>query len=251
MVTMLGCRMNRRPGLRCHDDLRMSLMDANRSHWTRTNAIIAAVGIVVAALVAIFIWRASSGSDEAPTPTPSSTSNSTALTPSAKPTPSPTPSPTTATPAPSSPTPTPTSEPAPGSEYLADLAPVAYDEPPEWDPQSINGDSYPHSVALSSGGCARNQKTQYQWVLGGDFKLLTATIGLNDNTREEPRVRVEVVADSDALFSKDMKAGDEEQVQLDLTGVKRLTLRQVYLGPEPNICSGNATAVWGDARVSS
>ena len=81
--------------------------------------------------------------------------------------------------------------------------------------------------------------------------LLTATIGLNDDTPEEPRVRVEVVADGDVRFSEDMQAGDEEPVKIKLGGVKRLTLRQVYLGPKPNICSENATAVWGDAKLSN
>lgn len=115
----------------------------------------------------------------------------------------------------------------------------------------MKGDPYPHSVSASSGGCKRNQETEYQWVLGGKYRTLSATIGLNDDTTEEPRVRIEVEVDGETKFSEDMQAGDRQPANISIRGAQRLTLRQIYLGPRRNFCSENATAVWGDARVTT
>lgn len=139
--------------------------------------------------------------------------------------------------------------PGPAPQYLADLTPLP-DEVPATDPVQMGGISYAHAVSTSSGGCARNQQNTFSYVINRKYTLFQATVGLDDQSIDGIGVQIEVIADGRTLFSRTFTAGQISHVKRSIAGVRELKLEQTYLGPDPNLCSSNATAVWGNAQVS-
>jgi hypothetical protein len=53
------------------------------------------------------------------------------------------------------------------------------------------------------------------------------------------------------IYSATSSSDKVDQVsRKDQGRAMRITLRQIYLGSKPNICSANATGAWGEAAVS-
>jgi len=136
----------------------------------------------------------------------------------------------------------------PVPQYLADMTPLP-DEVPAIEPVQMGGIFYAHAVSTSSGGCARNQQNTFSYVINSKYTLFQATIGLDDQSVDGIDVQIEVIVDGRTLFSRTFTAGQISHVKRSIAGVRELKLEQTYLGPSPDICSSNATAVWGNAQV--
>lgn len=113
----------------------------------------------------------------------------------------------------------------------------------------MGGSYYAHAVSTSSGGCARNQQNTFSYVINSKYNWFQAVIGLNDQSSDGVPVQIEVIADGRSLFSQAFTAGQLAHVKRAIRGVREIKLEQTYLGPNPNICSSNATAVWGNAQL--
>ena len=113
----------------------------------------------------------------------------------------------------------------------------------------MGGIFYAHAVSTSSGGCARNQQNTFSYVINRKYLRFRAVIGLDDQSADGVHVQIEVVADGRSLFSRTFTAGQTANVRRSVAGVRELKLEQIYLGPNPDLCSGSATAVWGNAEV--
>lgn len=139
--------------------------------------------------------------------------------------------------------------PAPSVAYLAELVPLERDEA-VGETILMGGINYGRAIALSSGGCGGNQDTSYSWVVNGQYSTLTAMLGLDDRSLSGPEVLMEVLFDGKPVFSQVVQAGTFVPVALDASGVREIQFHQVYIGPRPNICSSDATAVWGDSLLT-
>lgn len=134
------------------------------------------------------------------------------------------------------------------AQYLADLTPLP-DDIPETTPQEMGGVYYPHSVSTPSGGCDRDSQDTFSYVISGKYSWFQAIIGLNDQSLDGVQVQIEVLADSRFLLSKTFTPGQIIHLRNSIKGVREIKLEQTYLSPNPNLCSENATAVWGNAQV--
>lgn len=203
-------------------------------------------GLIIAAILGVAGWLRHESTHQTPgqpnaagpaTPRPA-TSSARTSTGSVTGSPSPVQTPTTAAPPP----------PAVPALYLADLTPLA-GENADTDPQQMGGVFYAHAVSASSGGCAGNHQTIFSYVINRKYARFRAVIGLDDQSLDGIHVQIAVIADGRSLFSRTFTAGHTAIVNRSITGVRELKLEQIYLGPNPDICSTSATAVWGNAEV--
>jgi hypothetical protein len=134
------------------------------------------------------------------------------------------------------------------AQYLTDLTPLP-DDAPETTPQEMGGVYYAHSVSTLSGGCDRDSQNTFSYVINYKYSWFQATIGLNDQSLDGVQVQIEVIADSHFLLSKTFIPGQTIHLRSSIKGVREVKLEQTYLSPNPNLCSENATAVWGNAQV--
>jgi serine/threonine protein kinase len=209
--------------------------------------------LVAAALLIVRPWHGTSAQAPSPSTSPSAPQSSRLKPTSGSQTTNSTVSPaasfaaTTA----AAPTPSPSSAlstPPVVAEYLSDATPLP-DDIPDTTPQQMGGIYYLHSVSTESGGCARDYQNTFSYVINREFHSFKATIGLNDQSLDNIPVGMEIDADGRALYSGVFKTGKLVKVDLDVTGVRELELKQTYLGPNPNICSSSVTIVWGNAEL--
>jgi NPCBM/NEW2 domain len=134
------------------------------------------------------------------------------------------------------------------AEYLSDMTPLPNDTP-YTTPQQMGGIYYTHSLSAPSGGCADDQQDTFSYVINRKFRSFQAIVGLNDQSLDDIPVEIEIDADGRILYSGTFTAGKIVDVKENIAGVRELDLEQTYVGPNPNICSSNVTAVWGNAEV--
>jgi hypothetical protein len=140
-------------------------------------------------------------------------------------------------------------ETGPSAQYLADLQPLSGGTP-DTTPHDIRGTTYLHSISAQTGGCARNQEAAFVYNLGTHFRAFDAVVGLSDQSTDAARVEAQVTADSMSLFTAIVSVGHPKAVHVTVSGRLHLTVRQVYLGPNPNICSEAGDVTWGNARLT-
>jgi hypothetical protein len=92
-------------------------------------------------------------------------------------------------------------------------------------------------------------KTPSAMLLIANSAHFQAIVGLNDQSLDDIPVEIEIDADGRILYSGTFTAGKIVDVKENIAGVRELDLEQTYVGPNPNICSSNVTAVWGNAEV--
>jgi hypothetical protein len=86
------------------------------------------------------------------------------------------------------------------------------------DALSLGGKTYAKGLALHS-------RTRMAYRLPGKFARFRATVGLDDSVQGAGAVRLLIEGDGKALFDEPVAGGDApREVDLDLTGVKRLTI---------------------------
>lgn len=129
--------------------------------------------------------------------------------------------------------------------FLADLTPLETDDP-VGDAADIGGVTYVHALTAWSGGCVRDQDSRYTYVVNGDYKDLSTTVGLDDRTQSELMVHMELLLDGVPTFSETIQAGQYHPISIDVSGVRELVFHQTFVGPDPNRCGDPANAVWAD-----
>jgi hypothetical protein len=129
--------------------------------------------------------------------------------------------------------------------YLSDLDPesaaftplVGFAQPPaallefyayrrdsgfEASPLRLDGKVYKKGLALAS-------RTELVYKLPGKFRLLRATVGIDDNVRATGSARLEIKGDGRTLWQGDVRGGDPaRELEVDVAGVKRLAIVADY-----------------------
>ena len=92
------------------------------------------------------------------------------------------------------------------------------------DPGSIAGKQYLHSVAGEVGTCGGDGQVEYNIAKG--FRRLVATGGIDDNAKDSEVVgQLEIFGDGRKLSSLTLVYGKPTAIDLDLSGVLRLTFK--------------------------
>lgn len=119
----------------------------------------------------------------------------------------------------------------------------------------LSGDVYPDSIQLVT-DTYREGICQVDYDLGRDWTSFKVAVGLRDDAPTASRVKITVIADGDELFNETMNIGTARDLDLDVSGVLRLTLfaqRVSESGERPVGVFGNArlTAPPEDADTTS
>jgi hypothetical protein len=208
-------------------------------HMTRPQQIIAyiVVPLLVAAIAAAALIYANrdkddNGGDTGPIVTttasggPASTTSRTALPPTTT---------TSTTPRP------------PAQTYLDTLKPIEGDGPRSGS-ADVNGETYPHALYASIGGCRKSG--EYTYNIGRDYTTFDTTLGLRDDTESASVVQFEIFADGAPVYtSGNMTVGQSTPVSIPVDNVLQLKIGFVYIDGEMGICSDDGYAVWGDATL--
>jgi hypothetical protein len=203
---------------------------------------------VISALVAIIVLVLSFAGRDNPqdtSPPPAETFTPTAET-STSPTSVATPSPSESLSIGESPSP---SEPpaALTTTYVEDL-PYTQDSEP-YDvrkPANINGETYIHSQGAQFCGGDGDRKWGYN--LGRKYDRLKATLGLDDNSPPNARVRYEVLVDGKSRYVKTLGLGESKRLDLPVEGALRVELISTTLNTKSSDVCG-VTAWWGELRA--
>jgi hypothetical protein len=216
------------------------------TRWQKVGVVATVIGVVIA-VIGLLVGGVGRDNNESSSPpaatftSPAETSNS--------------PASDTAPPSESvslneSPTPSPpVSEPPPAmtTTYVEDL-PVARDsEPYDFrDPANINGETYTHSQG--AGFCGGDGDRRWTYNFGRKYDRLKATIGLDDNSPPNARVRYEVLADGKSRYVKTLRLGESKRLDVPVEGVLRVELISTTLNTKSSDVCG-VTAWWGELRA--
>lgn len=131
--------------------------------------------------------------------------------------------------------------------FLADLQPVQSTASFSKMVGTIAGQSYAHAVVVQ---LYSNSPEQLDYNLGTHYEQLKGTMGLSDDAPSAAQVKLEILGDGRPLLSQTVSLGHAVPVNLDVTGVLRLTLAATYLnGNDPAVNGQGAKAVWGDVEA--
>jgi hypothetical protein len=133
--------------------------------------------------------------------------------------------------------------------FLSDLEPV---ESERWQPAAagdvtIGGSAYDQTVVSDPiGGCEDGSTQVISYELGGDYTRLSGMLGLADGSPPSSPVEITFDADGTEVYWRSFVEGDASRVQLDLTGVQRLTITAA------RVFTGDACvrAAYGDLAVT-
>ncbi len=128
--------------------------------------------------------------------------------------------------------------------FLMDLPPVA--DANRWDSGAgtLRGASYPNSVIGADRLFGEPELVDYN--LGGRYTRFRATVGVDDNAPRDVKYRFEVLTDGKSRFSRTLDIGQTAVVDIDITGVLRLTL---LVDDSPGDYASYEGAIWGDATL--
>jgi NPCBM/NEW2 domain len=148
----------------------------------------------------------------------------------------------------SSPSP-PVSEPAPATTttYVEDLPYTQDSEPYDVrEPANINGETYIHSQGAQF--CGGDGDRRWTYNLGRKYDRLKATIGLDDNSPPNARVRYEVLVDGKSRYVKTLGLGESKRLDIPVEGALRVELISTTLNTKSSDVCG-VTAWWGELRA--
>jgi len=114
-------------------------------------------------------------------------------------------------------------------------------------PASISGTTYTRSVSLGLGGSSGSQRSA-GYDLSRAYRRFRATVGLTDSADAHVQVKIEVLGDGRSLFSQTVGLGQAVPVDVDVTGVLRLTLSATVVTSSSSCCAGSVAA-FGDAAI--
>lgn len=135
----------------------------------------------------------------------------------------------------------------PATQYLGDLEPLS-SSGLSTGAANVNGTAYARSVYFSADKSSVPQGSA-EYDLGRDWRTLTATIGLRDDSPTGCELRLETFTDGNPTSSETLGIGESRALKLNVTQVLRVKLQVTYVSTADvaNYCYG----VWGDARLAS
>lgn len=82
--------------------------------------------------------------------------------------------------------------------------------------------------------CEESESAAVQLDLGRKYQTLKATFGISDNSNDpSSSANIEVIADGSVIYDKSFELGQSQNVDLNVSGVLRLTFQ--FSGPLGNV----------------
>lgn len=201
--------------------------------WTVIGAIVGIIAIVVP----LILNNASDGDRSDPQTAPSSTGSLIAAPPAAPVEPIPSTNPNSRT-----------TTAAARATYIEDLKYTQDSDPYDnRDIAQINGQSYDHAQAAQF--CFGDKDRKWTYILGRQYTRFAGVIGLSDDSVAAAEIRFEVFTDGHPAFSKDLKVGQAEAIDLPVTDVLHIQLVTTLLTHE-GAC-GAASGEWANIRAEA
>jgi len=113
------------------------------------------------------------------------------------------------------------------------------------DVAQINGISYLHSQGAQF--CFGSNERKWTYVLGRKYSSFSGTIGLSDGSVSTAKIRFEILADGQLLYSKDLRVGQSATLNVPVTNVLQLELDTTLLTQDGGC--GAATGEWADIHA--
>jgi serine/threonine-protein kinase len=135
------------------------------------------------------------------------------------------------------------------TQYLADLTPTSGEIRSSTNAADLRLSGHPqlHAVGADGNGCSGETGTA-EYDLGQHYTTLAGLVGLDDNSPgAKAQATLEVYGDQRKLKSYTVKLGSSRQLDVNVTGVLRLSLRWTFTGFNATYCEG-ATLVIGDGQ---
>jgi hypothetical protein len=130
--------------------------------------------------------------------------------------------------------------------YVEDLQTTPDSEP--YDSQGVaqvNGVSYLHSLGAQF--CFGSNERKWTYVLGRKYSALQGTIGLSDNSVATAKIRFQVLADGQLVYSKDLQVGQSAPLNVPVANALQLELDTTLLTQDGGC--GAATGEWADMQA--
>jgi hypothetical protein len=135
----------------------------------------------------------------------------------------------------------------PAQAYLDTLKPIEGDGPRSGS-ADVNGETYPHALYTSLGGCRTSG--EYTYDIGRDWTTFETTLGLRDDTESASVALFEIFADGTPVYtSGNMTVGQSTPVSIPVENVLQLSIGFIYIDGEMGICSDDGHVVWGDPTL--
>ncbi|WP_242910156.1 protein kinase domain-containing protein [Actinomadura terrae] len=136
-------------------------------------------------------------------------------------------------------------------QYLADIEPSAGDRiktGTEAAKLRLSGHPQLHAIGVEGSPCG-NETGTVEYDLGQHYTRLQGLAGVDDNSAAaKTQVTVEFYGDARKLKSITTTLGKSQDLEVDVRGVLRLTLRWTFSGGDASRCDGG-TLVLGDAQL--
>jgi hypothetical protein len=113
----------------------------------------------------------------------------------------------------------------------------------------VNGQTLSDSVYEGFGGCQVTETISYN--LERSWSKFTATVGLEDASKDDSVVDFKVLVDDKQLYdSGNIGLGATGLVDIDVSNGLRLKLKTVFVKGDMGACSHPGFAVWGNAALA-
>ncbi|WP_067469166.1 protein kinase domain-containing protein [Actinomadura macra] len=136
-------------------------------------------------------------------------------------------------------------------QYLADLEPSVGDDittGTEAAGYRLSGHAQLHAIGVEGSPCG-NETGSVEYDLGQHYTRLQGLAGVDDNSAAaKTQVTVEFYGDARKLKSITTTLGKSKDLDVDVRGVLRLTLRWTFSGGDASRCAGGSL-VLGDAQL--
>lgn len=108
-----------------------------------------------------------------------------------------------------------------------------------------NGELHDSSIWASSrsGNAAAGDIVNWDYNLGRDWEVLTATLGVGDSSDIETRARFRVILDGNVVDEFDVQFGETVPIEVNVSGALRLRIENLFL------TGGRAVHVWGTPQL--
>ncbi len=130
--------------------------------------------------------------------------------------------------------------------YVEDLQQAEDSDPDDGEGiAQVNGNSYQHSRAAQF--CFGSNERKWVFVLERKYTSFQGVIGLSDNSVATAKIRFDVLADGQLVYSKDLQVGQAVTFNIPVKNVLHLGLDTTLLTSDGGC--GAATGEWADLRV--
>jgi serine/threonine-protein kinase len=116
-------------------------------------------------------------------------------------------------------------------------------------PATANGHSYSHALSLTE---YFGVNPSVQFNLGRSWKRLTGAVSVQDTAEATTKAKFKILLDGREALAGDLALGSEVPVDLDVTGVLRLSFQIDNMTPGDCILCGpgGGPFIWGNPMVS-